>query len=50
MYISINFCICLLIQDQGYLISDWLRELSSQCLFHINIEYEINTQAQHSKV
>ena len=36
MYISIKFCICLLIQDQGYLISDQLCELSRQCLFHIN--------------
>jgi hypothetical protein len=36
MYISITFCISLLIQDQGYLISDKLREISRQCLFHNN--------------
>ena len=40
MYISIKFCICLLIQDQGYLISDQLRELSRQCLFHIKETFE----------
>ena len=36
---SIKFCTCLLIQDQGpwqgYRISDQLRELCRQCLFHI---------------
>ena len=32
MYISIKFCICLLIQDQGYLISDWLASRAFQAV------------------
>ena len=44
MYISIKFCICLLIQDQEYLISDQLRELSRQCLFHITFNMAFNFQ------